>query len=274
MKRLILPLLVLVILVSCKNKTSKQDKTASTPAENSAVDLIAKFKPIFTGNWVKISYIDKVISTKSPLAAYDEAQGITEISFNHHEIEGDSMLVMFGWNNHEGGEQPMRFTPGRRPNSLQIGETGEIQYTITKSDTILTLYWPLDDNKAISSITFKKAYNKGKNLDDGLNYFINKGLFTGQYILKDSTGKETEVQFYTDGTLHGFAPFKTYRVANDLNSDAMTNLDEITFNEGKKIYKSFTYKITGDTLKLFSTKANTDSSLLVVDKLRYTLIRK
>lgn len=130
MKHIVLPLLVLSILASCKHKDQKResgsDTTANATSGNTTAELIAKFKPVFTGNWVKIKYIDKVIATKSPLEAYDEAQGITGISFTDSKLEGDSLRVMFGWNNHEGGEQTLKFIPGNKPNSLQIGEIGEI----------------------------------------------------------------------------------------------------------------------------------------------------
>lgn len=111
-------------------------------------------------------------------------------------------------------------------------------------------------------------------MPSALDYFINQGLVTGKYWSTDSTGKKTNVEFLTDGKVKGFAQFVNYSIFNDLNIEPMTNIDEIFFDDGKKARKSYTFKITGDTLRLYSTKPNADSSLLEIEKLRYTLIRQ
>ncbi|RFZ92015.1 hypothetical protein D0C36_11245 [Mucilaginibacter conchicola] len=277
MKYFILPLLALAFLASCKNKAPKQEQQQDTistkPSSNTTADLIAKFKPIFTGNWVKISYIDKVIATKSPLAAMDKVKGITCILFDRHKVEGDSLMVLLGWENHDSSESPLRFKRGKRENSLQLGDS-EIQYSVIKGDTVLTLYW-VGENHKVTTTVYKKSPLANDNLGTGLEYFINKGLVAGNYIMTDSNAVKSKVSLSANGIIKGFSPFKTYNIHNDLNEEPMDNLDRIGFSDGKTVpYTWFTFKITGDTLKLFSTKPNADSSLLEIDKLRYTLIRQ
>ena len=76
--------LVFILLASCKSNTKQdaKDTTAGKSGNNQTEELIQKFKPIIQGVWVKKGYIDKVIKTKSPLAAVDEVNDITTMFIN------------------------------------------------------------------------------------------------------------------------------------------------------------------------------------------------
>jgi hypothetical protein len=219
-------------------------------------------------------YVDRVLETKSPLAAIDQTKGITCILFDRHKIEGDSLMVLLGWENHDSGEVALKFKAGTRMNSLTLG-VGELQYAIVNRDTLLTIYWPDEKTKVQTATVYKKSPVKSNELASGLEYFINKGLVAGNYITTDSNSVTSKVSFRTNGTVQGLRDYKTYHINNDLDVEPMDNLDDIGFGGAEGIrYKRYSFKILGDTLKLYATKPNADSSLSVLDKLEYTLIKQ
>jgi hypothetical protein len=108
---------------------------------------------------------------------------------------------------------------------------------------------------------------------DGMYRLINKVLIAGTYNLQDTTANSV-VMFGIDGKVKGFSSFKSYVINIDLNSDAMDNLDEIRSDDDTRSRKSYSFRFDADTLKLYDTKPNADSTLLILDKLRYKLVRK
>ncbi|TFF38006.1 hypothetical protein [Mucilaginibacter psychrotolerans] len=273
MKKSIYLLLLPVFLFACKsNKTQpEKDSVTAAPKTHSTKALIAEFKPIIQGVWVKSDYVDKVIATKSPLAAADLATGLTAMNISTGKIAGDSIIAEGGWSNHEGGDLILKFKPGKKKSTIQLGP-GDLGYSIQNGDTILTTYWP-DDNKNIIATRYRKvAIKSAEGFAQGTFQTINKGLIAGSYSFKDTTGTTSTVIFRTNGTLSGFFAFKQYHVNIDLNSDVMDNLDEISFDY--KASTSYSFKFIGDTLKLYDTRPNEDSTLLVLDKLRYTLVKQ
>jgi 6-phosphogluconate dehydrogenase len=51
------------------------------------------------------------------------------------------------------------------------------------------------------------------------------------------------------------------------------NLDEILFDWNTKNQKSFTFKFSKDTLNIYETREDADSINLIVDKLKYKLVK-
>jgi hypothetical protein len=181
---------------------------------------------------------------------------------------------MVGWGNHDGSELTLKFKYGSNSSRILFG-AGELGYSIKNGDTILTTYWPDEKSKQIITTNYKRALHKqpDHNLGFGLDYMINKGLIAGSYLFTDSTGVTSRVNFEADGKVSGFYKFTKYGINIDLNSDAMDNLDEIGFDFDSKNHKSYSFKFDADTLKLYDTKPNADSTELVLDKLRYKLVR-
>ncbi|WP_183563639.1 hypothetical protein [Mucilaginibacter sp. SP1R1] len=272
------PLLVLIlsVFVSCKsnNKQPVQDATATPQTTNNTKLIIEKFKPIIQGVWVKSDYVDKVIKTKSPLAAADETAGMTTMYINTDKIMGDSLVVLAG-DNHEGTEFTLKFKAGKRKATILLG-SGELGYSINNGDTVLTTYIPDENNsnKLIATNYRRALIKQGDNLGYGLDYIINKGLIAGNYNSTDSAGNVSKVSFNAEGSVRGFLNFKTYNINIDLNSDVMDNLDEIGFDTDGKNGKSYSFKFNADTLKLYTTKPNADSTTAVLDKLKYKLVRQ
>jgi hypothetical protein len=107
-----------------------------------------------------------------------------------------------------------------------------------------------------------------------MDYYINRFLFAGNYILKDSTGSVSKISFSEDGKVSGFLSCKSYLVNIDLNSDVNDNLDEIGFDIRTRHHSAYTFKIIADTLNLYDTYENADSTKLIQGELKYKLVRQ
>lgn len=235
-------------------------------------DLITKFKPIVQGVWVKKDYIDKINKTKSPEASSDLATDMTTFYVDISKVKGDSLLVNAGWGNHDGSDIMLYFRSGTKTNTIVLAG-GDLSYEITGKDTVLSLH---KTNKGTTTITkyIRAATNETNgNLGDGMDYLVNKALVNGNYLFTDSTGINHEVKFGSHGELAGFFNFHKYSINVDLNSDAMDNLDEIGFDFDQVGHKSFSFKIIKDTLALYNTYPNPDSTELILGKRLYKLVR-
>lgn len=274
MKNYFLPL-ALIFIFSCKSNTKQSPKDSSGITNNTTESpnpLIEKFKPLLQGTWVKKAYIDKVAKTKSPLAAVDEALDITTFSINTTDMKGDSIIVPIGSGNHDGSNLTLSFKKGKRPSSLIIG-AGELSVTVAHGDTTITLYYPYNKSQVKSAQFIRANSKKVMQIADGMYRMVNKVLIVGTYNLQD-TPANAVVNFSIDGKVKGFSGFKNYVINIDLNSDAMDNLDEIRFDDDTRNRKSYSFKFDADTLKLYDTRPNADSTLLVLDKLRYKLVKQ
>ena len=214
MKNGLYVLLIISLFLSC-GRDSKQD-------DNNAVDkvtqqLIKEFSPIIQGVWVRKEYIDKVVKTKSPYAAEDEAFGITVMYINTSHMKGDSLTVSNGVGNHEGGQFVMKFHPGKKYKSTLIINSdlfsdvhGELGYSIKKNDTTLILYSYNDEKKSWSTIQYVKALNTQADDDIGygLNFLINKRVFSNKYTCIDSIGTYSNVILTNEGKITGLLDFK------------------------------------------------------------------
>ncbi|MFC0517047.1 hypothetical protein ACFFGT_22755 [Mucilaginibacter angelicae] len=274
MKNYFLLLLVLIFLFSCKSSTKQSSTdTGLTPNKVEKSDiLIEKFKPLLQGTWVKKAYIDKIAKTKSPLAAVDEALDITTFSINTIDMKGNSIIVPIGSGNHDGSNLTLSFKEGKRPSSLIIG-AGELSVAVDHGDTTITLYYPDDKNQVKATQFIRANSKKVMQIADGMYRMVNKVLIAGIYNIMDTTANATVI-FNIDGKVKGFKSFKNYVINIDLNSDAMDNLDEIRFDDDTRNRKSYSFRFDADTLKLYDIKPNADSTLLVLDKLRYKLVRQ
>ncbi|WCT12636.1 hypothetical protein [Mucilaginibacter jinjuensis] len=276
-------LLVFTVFVwgSCKSKSSHNtlSNTTTTSAKTApteeAQQLIKKFGPIINGVWVKQDYIDKVIKTKSPFEAMDLAIGLTTFKVSLDSIRGDSLVAHGGWDNHEGADMKIKFHSGKRASTILLNGS-ELGYEIHGRDTMLILYKTKTDDVPTTMYirVLKRPFKHDGDLDDGLVYLMNKGLVAGKYFVIDSLGKKADVVLSPFGKITGLSSFKSYMIDYDLGGEPMNNLDGFTFDIYTKHQQSYTFKIMADTLSLYETRPNADSTLLLVDKLKYKLIRK
>ena len=276
MKNTLCILFIISALASCKSKTKQSEKDASSKilTSNLSKDLIKKFKPMIQGVWVKADYVNKVSKTKSPLAASDQATGITIMYINTDNTNGDSIIVPVGSYNHDGSTLTLKFIPRENKSSIALGD-GELTYSVGHRDTILTFANFDQEKKQFIKTQYIRTFKRQPNDDlaDGIDYYINKILVAGNYTLTDSTGTKFKVNLSEDGKVSGFLNCKTYMINIDLNSDVNDNLDGIYFKSADKENKNFSFKINADTLSLYETYENADSTELLLGKLKYKLIR-
>ncbi|TSD63480.1 hypothetical protein FFF34_017980 [Inquilinus sp. KBS0705] len=274
MKRLFYLLIIAGLFASCGGNESDQDAANNKPLDQSQA-LISQFKPIVSGVWVKKNYIKKLIKSKSPLAAADRATGLTTMLIDTAKLKGDSIIVAAGWNNHEGSNLTLRFQPGKNTTTIELGDD-ELSYKIKNGDTTLVVYHYDEKTKETSTTNYIKALNTqpANNLGYGMSYMINKGIISGIYQATDNTGKKFNAVFYDNGKVSGFPDFNTYYVENDLGNGPMSNLDELIFELNGKNQKSYAFIINKRKLDLYTTKANADSSELLLDKVAFKLVKK
>jgi hypothetical protein len=276
MKHCLYLILMLVLFMSCQSNTKpgNQDTIATNGANIQTQALIKEFLPLINGSWVKKEYIDKIIKTKSPAQAADLAKGLTTMTILTDYLKGDSIIVDAGWENHEGGDLTLKFKPGKTQGSIVLGAF-DLKYSVTAHDTTLMLYEYDNEKKTIKVTKYERAFaDKPGYLGSGTDYLINKAIIAGKYMATDSIGNETKVVFTATGKISGLANFSTYYIFDDLNSDPMTNLDEVIFDTFSKQKLEYTFKINADTLRLFDIKANADSTEALVGKLKYKLVRQ
>lgn len=270
-----LMLLIITFIAACKSNTKhgNVDSVAVGSINSSSQVLISQFKPFIQGVWVKSDYIEKILATKSPLAAQDLASGLTTFNIQTDSIKGDSVKVAAGWNNHEGSELTLKFQQGKTEQTILLGDF-DLGYSIKNGDTTLVLYGYDKDKNEHTTTRYTKALNKQNGLSDGMDFLINRGLIAGNYTLNNIPGNRGAITFTNDGKVTGLADFKTYALNTDFVAGPENNLDEILFNLYSKAQKSFTFKINKDTLNIFDTRESADSINLIVDKLEYKLIKQ
>lgn len=280
MKQLTYIFLTIFILTSCSN-----DKTSTVDNSSNQIDsLKQKFIPILNGIWVLTDYIKAIEKTKSPLKAADKLQGVVTMIIDA-EIKSDSIDVGASWNNHEGYNFSTYFVQGQKQNSLKTNipdyneKTNfyELGFETISDKTFLVLYHYSKTNKLIDKKAFTKVAEKQQDNDAawGLQYIVNQKLFSGNYLLIDSTNSSTKINLKSDGSLTGYSDFKTYYVFTDFMGGPETILDGIAFNINEKNSKWFAFKIHGDTTFLYSTIGEEEAGeLLQLDKIKYKLVRQ
>lgn len=280
MRQLTYIFLTSFIFTSCSNdKNSNVDK-----GSNQIDSLKQKFIPILNGVWVLTDYIKEIEQTKSPSKSSDKLQDVVTMIIEA-DIKSDSIHVGASWNNHEGYNFSTYYLQGQKQNSLKTNipdydeKTNyyELGFETVSNKTVLVIYHYNKANKLIDKKAFTKVADKQQDNDAawGLQYIVNEILFSGNYLLIDSTNSTTKVTFKSDGSLIGHAQFKTYYVFTDFTGDSETTLDQIVFNVNENNSKWFAFHIFGDSTFIYSTIGDEESGeLLQIDKIKYKLVRQ
>jgi len=276
MKQLSYLLLALFILTSCSNN--------KVSTSNQVDNLKQHFIPILNGVWVLTDYIEEIEKTQSPLKASDKLNGIVAMDIDEN-MQSDTIFVGISINNHEGYNFTTYFVQGQNSTSLKTNipdydeESNyfELGYETGNNQTFLVLYHYNKNNQLIDKKEFTKVSDKVQNSDvsRGLQYIVNKKLFSGNYLSIDSKNSTGKVKFNSDGSLTGFPDFKTYYVITDFLGGPVATFDEIIFNLYEENSKGFAFKIDGDTTFLYSTTGDEDKGEpLQIDKVEYKLVRQ
>lgn len=271
MKRIVCPLLILCIFLSCKSKTgdTDQDTTANGKPLDQRQALIHQFKPMINGVWVKKDYIKKVKKSKSPLEAVDNGVGVTIMYIDTAQLKGDSIAVPVVLNNHEGTNVSLTFQPGKNTTTIEFGDD-ELSYKL-KKDTTLIIYHYNPKTKETNTAQYIKAMDKqpAGGLAAGMNIAINQAILSGKYEGTDATGKKIYAVFTDEGKVTGLPGLTTYYVQNDMIADPDHSHDEIIFNLNGKDQKSYSFIINKRTLSLYDNAGQIKSN-----KPAYSLKRK
>jgi len=279
MRQLTYLILTIVILASCSNDKTSTDKNASQ-VESLKQNLI----PIFKGVWLLSDYIEAIDQTKSPLRSADKLKDVVTMVIDGTS-QSDSMEVSASLNNHEGYNFTTYFLAGQNQNSVKTslpdyGDKSnfyELGYETTNDQTFLFLYHYNKENKLIDKKKFSKV--AGKQPDNnpvwGLQYMVNEKLFSGNYLLIDSTNATTKISLKGDGSLTGHPDFQSYYVSTDFMGEPGASLDEIEFNLNEKNAKSFAFKISNDTTYLYSMTGDEQAGeSLQLGKIQCKLVRQ
>lgn len=283
MKNRLYVLLILSACFSCKSKSNQNTKD-STVTNTQTEALIKKFKPILQGVWVKADYIADIIKTRSPYNSKSKILGIASIEVEMKDLTRDSILAGVSLNNHEDAQFTIYFKPGERSNSLKInwpdyevkGNFYELGYDIKNSDTSLVLYHYTKNQHLLDSTIYSKVLNSQSSDDAGygIQYITNKKLISGSYVASGIDGPSFKANFDNEGNVSGLLDFKTYYMSTDFEVGIENNMDQIYFDIDTKKQKSYLYKFNADTLNLYETTENSDSTKLVLGRLKYKLVRQ
>ena len=196
----------------------------------------------------------------------------------------DSIIVGVCLNNHEGTQFAIYFKPGERSNSLKINWPDykvpenfyELGYKTKNNNTSLILYHYSKNKHILDSTIYVKVLNSQSSDDAGygIQYITNKELISGNYLTSDIDGSSFKVNFNNEGNVSGLLDYKTYYMSTDFEVGIENNMDQIYFNIDTKKQKSYLYKFNADTLNLYETTENSDSTKLVLGKLKYKLVKQ
>jgi len=274
--------LVLIAFIACnsKSKPAAAGSAASNVAQTQATPF-QKLKQFMDGSWVVSDYIKSLAKTRSPYSSSGEFGMVAAMDIGLPAGVSDSTHVGYSLNNHEGGNFIIYNKPGQRPNTLKTnlpegpsnGDFYELGYSAKNNDTTLILYRYKKNKRLANSISYTKVITlDNNNAAGGIEYITNKTLFSGTYSIAD-TAKNLEVKLSDNGKITGLSDFKTYLVNTDFVAGPENNLDVIIFDWGTKKQKSYAFTFNKDTLNMYETREAADSINLVIDKLKYKLVK-
>jgi len=285
MKKVFYLLSIITLFSNCRsnNKQTATDSAKTSRPIDQTQQLIKKFKPFLPGVWVTIDYINDLDKTHSPFKSFVKLHGIPSFIIDADSIKADSLVAGASMNNHEGDQFVIYLKKGINPAALPLKMDYEnrmhfydLGYLINKNDTNLVIYRYDKNKKLINQIIYEKVIDKDMNGDMGygIDYITNKKLISGKYIVTDSLGNTTNIEFTNDGKVAGFPGISTYYVNTDFEAGPANNIDQLSFDLYTKHQKDFAFKIYEDTLNVYRTTANADSTLLFFGKLVYKMVRK
>lgn len=263
MKHLAYLLLILTILTSCSNNGINENRIITNESLSMESEkLKEKFIPYFSGVWTLSEYIEDLPKTKSPLKSSEKLNGVTVIVFSERPKD-EKLEVSSSLNNHEGFGFNIIFTKGANENSLKTdiadyyynnkGGSSEVEVCKNKSDTTINLCIYNADKRLLKKVAYKKIRESQPKEDyaSGIDFYANKLLFEGRFILIGSIHGVKNIEMTADGLLTGFGNYKRYLVITDFVTRVENNLDNINFYRSERDYDNYLYKINSDTITIY-----------------------
>lgn len=230
-------------------QTKKEQALYYSPAER---DSLMK---ILAGDWLRKTYYDELIRTKSPYQAL-KGSGVTEFEIHSDDYNTNCFDMNIQLEFHQ--YDLVQFKMVRNDTISFVGKSYHVKLT---KDTNQILFY--DDYNGKSDIDYA-PYIKCTSIDSLVNSIILAGSY---YDVKDDSKKP--ITFHPKGSLDGLGNMKTYRIMLDLyNSD----FDLIVFDKDPEPIV-YIYETKGDYL-LFYDAIETGygaDSFHTKGKLLYTL---
>lgn len=272
MRQTIYILAMVLLLASCNNGGKGNNANTS--------DSQADINSILHGSWYDAGYIADLKQTQSPAKSFEVLKDFVEINIDTTKMVGNTLEVE-ALNIHEGGGFKIIFTPGVKPNSFKTDIVDyenednffEVGYTVSPTDTVMTLYLYGADNSVIKKVDYKKGPH-GLNNVRVVPYMVNKTLLSGSYSRKDKNGRDAgTVTFTDDGTITGLEDFTTYSIMIDFVVSPQNPHNRIIFELMSEDIKQYAFELKGDTLKLYEITDKYDVMEEKLGELKYELVR-
>jgi hypothetical protein len=278
----IYPLILAAFIISSSCSNEKTSGLSNKTKEDAS--LKQQFIPALNGIWVLTDYINEIERTLSPLKSSEKLHGIVSMEINT-TAASDSIEVGANYNNHEGYNFTVFFETGHNANSLKTNIQDyeehsnfyELGYETIKDETFLFLYHYNKSKKLLKKSQYSKVGDSKSKLDaaSGLQYMVNKKLFTGSYLLTDSLNSTTNIKMNSDGSLTGHKVFKNYHILTDFMGGPETTLDGIVFNLYEDNSSWYTFTIKKDAILLHHIMEDEETGEpLKTDKIAFKLVRQ
>jgi hypothetical protein len=244
-----------------------------------------KLPSVFEGQWVLSEYINSIEKTLSPVKSADKLKGVVTLIIPNSS-NNDTIEIGASLNNHEGYSFRIILEKGKLNNSFKTdlidfdNESNyyEIGYELINNKAFIFLYHYNHSNKLIDKIKFTKVEVKNTENDaaEGLQQAVNEKIFTGKFLLYDSTNIPIKLSFNNEGKIFGHSAFKTYYVFTDFMGGPEPMVDELIINFRKEKSKGFLFNAKKDTIFLYESKGDgmPGGEPLTFGDLKYKLIRE
>lgn len=275
--------LVLLIpaIISCESK-KKVNKTQDTISNQFP---ISPAKPGFAselnGDWVKTEYIESIRTTKSPSRSHNKIDGYSSLIIENAGDQQDSLSVGCSLNNHEGSQftiySELKKETRYKTNLVDYENKGSyylLDYSAKPSDTSIALLHYTKDNKLLKKTNYTrilaKPLSKGS-AESGIQYIVNKEIFSGRYRYTDSLGQTVNVTFRPEGIVSGLSGFHTYYIGTDFDGNDASAADLVGFDIYQDNKRYFVFERKGTKIFLYDYKDKDDGINVEKTSLIYTL---
>ncbi|MFN8300271.1 MAG: hypothetical protein U0T75_14300 [Chitinophagales bacterium] len=222
-----------VLIMGCNHKTG------TAPSTIKAKDL--------NGAWLKLSYIDTLRSTKSPLLSHKQLRGFSELQFN---LENDTVAVYISLGNHEGDW--LSIDASSYPFVLKVSGYSDLfdgDTSVLVSIEKDTLF--LRNKKKVFCSYLRWDTLTRSSVGVATHRFTNGFLFGGNYHFHTNKSQKQDrmVRFSPDGKLIGLPVYDAYDVVTDFLM-AEDTVDLLAMYRKNKVEPELWRYWLGDTIVL------------------------
>lgn len=192
----------------------------------------------FIGQWINTSYLEVLQARRSTYRAQLATHGISTINIEPQYLETSELTLVN--NMHDGTQAKVQFI---KKNSKLL----TFRNTATKHDAVLSLVVVEKDTVLLVSDIESKQEIKFKKMPlyfEGLSEFLNRRLFTGNYLVVKDAEKnalEKNITFLSNGDIIGHKYFTKYEIWYDFYDD-VPQMDTVVFRDrrGKQYWFGWT----------------------------------